>query len=207
MSAWSLGALIVSSKKGWEQVVFPQEGSIWRREGVIVYEHRLSSIQHKNSTLYRVCCRFISNNVEYFNLRSLNLIPVSNQLRKSDLWAAYYLRAFYVGWISGMLIYNNFFSPPHVSLYSKLSLVRAKNMVNKKLQELRTWSMSFIIFWTQIPHRRWTYLELCPTRESWYTSTTSTNNFVVLRFCKRCEQIFSKHFQEAKRFEEKMCYE
>ena len=44
--------------------------------------------------------------------------------------------------------------------------------------------MSLITFQTSIPHRNCTYLELCPTRESWYMkqSTTSKNNFVVWKF-------------------------
>ena len=55
--------------------------------------------------------------------------------------------------------------------------------------------MSSIIFWTLIPHRKCTYLELCPTRESSYIkqSTTSKNNFVNWKFCaKRTNQ-----FQQA----------
>ena len=63
---------------------------------------------------------------------------------------------------------------------------------------LRTWSMFLIPFWTSIPHRRCTYLELYPTRENWYMehSTTSKNNFVIpfffAKYLNEFQQAFSR---------------
>lgn len=49
----------------------------------------VSSIQHKNSTTYRLLAQFISNGLEQTNLGSLYLIPGSSQIIKVTLWAAH----------------------------------------------------------------------------------------------------------------------
>ena len=75
---------------------------------------------------------------------------------------------------------------------------------------LRTWSMSLKHFWTSIPHRGCAYSELCRNKESRYVkqSTTSKNNIVIWKIlCKMFWMNFSKHVQEVRGFEEKMCYE
>jgi hypothetical protein len=45
---------------------------------------------------------------------------------------------------------------------------------------LRAWSMFLIKIWTSIPRRRFTYLELCTTRESWYMEQSYfQGNYVI----------------------------
>ena len=69
-----------------------------------------------------------------------------------------------------------------------------------KLQDfvLRAWSMSLINFWTSIPHRQCTYLELCLIGESWFMeqSTMPKHNFAFGKFCakdiNKCQQAFSR---------------
>lgn len=83
-----------------------------------------------------------------------------------------------------------------------------RRWVNIKLQDcvLRTQSMFLIIFRISIPHRSCTYLELCPTKESWLIeqTTTSKKNFVIPKFCAKDTNKFQQASQEVRRFDEKM---
>ena len=69
--------------------------------------------------------------------------------------------------------------------------------------------MFLIKFWTSIPHRRCIYLELWPTRESWYMkqSTASKSNFLTSKCYAKDMKKFQQAFQEVRRFEGKMSYE
>ena len=66
---------------------------------------------------------------------------------------------------------------------------------------LCTKSLLYVLnkIWTSIPHRRYTYLKLCPTKESWYTnqSTTPKNNLLIQKkLCTRYEIFLASIFKK-----------
>ena len=98
------------------------------------------------------------------------------------------------------------------ALYSKSSLVMAKNWVIMKFQDyvLRAWSMSLITFgplfhiedaliWNWVQQEK---VDVYKTKVLCARITLSCGNFV-----QKIWTNFGKHFQKVRRFEEKMCYE
>ena len=100
---------------------------MWR-EGIIVDEHTSHPSNIKNFDFLYVCCRFISIDLKQTNLGSLKLVPLTKKSNRI------LFQGFYVGWMIGMFVYNNFLSPKNALMaYLRIvSEVSSRYLVGKR---------------------------------------------------------------------------